>query len=526
MVRLPVEQRGQDEVVPYVIRSLLPCPCRQIPETRQGVFWNPNLNNFAIAYRRCRGDTTTDIYAQLQSNLSSVITSGAAPSGTARAGTDINIAGRNVGGRVVLEVLGTNQSGAGIGGHGQLVVQGQDWLVFVDAEFIRRVGQLAPGTDPNEVTVRSGVNVWNTQVGVDVSHTGGNTQVLLTLRIPTSTPRVRDEHCVTCYCPPPSRRYTCIDFMLDREEPVASEVVTHPLGEYRFYFRLDTTAPEPALQAESTRNLSEMATAISNEGVIELITGYASPEAPERHNQDLSARRGQALAERVQQQLGPGVPVPPPSGAGELLGRRPAASPSSRLGDVITQNGFRSAEDLTFLLLGEEIPNAELSSQFISLFNALPEPADRLAVFGLAADDPAAPQVLASIDQFVRSRGLGYRPWERIFQRLRVGVVRVRRTVRTPQIEIVRHEGTTTQLTDDACRPRAAVAEAQQPGFGPIADSALRPTPTPEQSRTDCRDEPTRSEIEQGCNYTPPSGRSTGGLTAPGVAPRPFGQIQ
>ena len=61
----------------------------------------------------------------------------------------------------------------------------------------------------------------------------------------------------------------------------------------RYYFRLDRTMPaeDPALRAQSEANLSEVASQVRAGGSVNFIFGYASPEATERHNADLSLAR-------------------------------------------------------------------------------------------------------------------------------------------------------------------------------------------------------------------------------------------
>lgn len=537
MVTLPTVQSGESQVVPHVIRSLAACPCRQVPETRDGAFWNPELNNFAIAYRHCRGQRSVDVYARLQSNLSDVLASGASGEGTLRAGAVINVAGRSVQGNVVLEAVGTNEpagtAGApgsipggtlGVGGHAQAAIQGSTWRIFLDAEYVRRLGTLPGGTDPNQWTFSLGGQTGGVTVSGGCSRTGSET--LCTINAGgTFGPAARTERCFTCFCPPPTREYECIDRELDRDPVRPTVVETHPAEEFRFYFRLDHDDAERTLLAESTANLTRMAAQVRSGGTIEFITAYASPETAERHNQTLSENRAKRMTEIVQQQVGADVHVPAGFGSGELLGNRPAAGPSSRLGDVISRNGFRSAEDLSILLSGDEIPNAELSAQFISLFNALPERGDRLALFGLADNDPIADQVLAAIDLFLRNRGRGHRPWDPFFRLLRVGVVRVRSTVRTPGSETVHITGEITSPSNEECRRRGQRAESMTPGFGPIDPAALHPVATPEQSLTDCDNNPPQAaDTRRGCSYQT-SGSSGRRPTAPDIAPTPLGQM-
>ena len=140
LAHLPVAG-GVDKEQIHVIRKLMPCECRKVPDVREGVFYNPDLDAFAIAYRHCSGGTTTDVYAQVESNLSSFVAGGAPPTGTARIGFEINVLGRNVGGRAILEVLGSTVTGGqGVGGRAQVVFQGGQWRVFVTADFLHRLG--------------------------------------------------------------------------------------------------------------------------------------------------------------------------------------------------------------------------------------------------------------------------------------------------------------------------------------------------------------------------------------------------
>jgi hypothetical protein len=266
--------------------------------------------------------------------------------------------------------------------------------------------------------------------------------------------------------------------------------------------------------------MSALTSRVQQGGAVSLIYGYASPEATERHNDDLSAARATRLRELIQGRVGSTATLPDPTAGGELLGSRPSASPSSRLGDIITEHGFRSAEDLSVLLLGEEIPGPELSEQFQSLFRALPEPADRLAIFGLTSNDTIAPQVLAAVEQFLQSGGRGRRPWEQIFRLLRVGVARVTWTEQVEQTNTIHHSGSLTTLSGDDRDMYAEQAEATSE-FGPVDPAALRPTTSSADSNSDCTIEPRREDREQGCDYTLPASMR-GRATAPGVAPRPL----
>ena len=553
LVTLPVETdaAGQVRRQVHVFRNLVPCPCRRVDETRTGIFYNPDLDNVAIAYRYCRGGTTVDVYGQLQSNATAFLQGQAPPVGTGRVGIDVNVVGRrDSAGRLIVEALGTNESGAGIGGRAQLVFERGQWRIFLEPQYIRRLEALPGATTQNELQVSLGARFGNVSVRFDLTNlldptarTGRGTIDLPlgpisiqpfveagegrgttfgvgvggTLDIPS--PR-REEVCRQCLCPAPARKYRCLEDVPPRDVPTQETVEVTRQPEFRYYFRLNRTAPstDPSLSARSESNLAAVASQVTAGGRVTLIFGYASPEATERHNADLSLARATRLRDLVRSRLATGAELPEPAAGGELLGRRPRATPSSRLGDVITRSGFRSAEDLSFLLLGEEIPNPELARQFLSLFAALPEPADRLALFGLAADDPIRDEVLAAVDRFVRSGGRGPRPWERVFQYLRFGAVRVTRTETIEQTGSRRDPGSLDPMSDADCRPYARQAE-ETGRFGPIDPTALRPTSTSSESNDDCLIAPQPADREKGCLYELPANFRQR-ATAPAVAPR------
>jgi Domain of unknown function (DUF4157) len=545
-ISLPPERRGQATVIPYVTRRLVPCPCRKVPEARTGGFWNPELGNFVVVYRHCKGDITADLYASLRSNLPSTVSSGASPEGTVRAGADVNVSGTSRQGRIQLEILGTNEPAGtagtrgaipggtpGVGGHAQVVYQsGNRWVLFLDAEYVRRLGSLPGGTDPNQwqlglggkygdVTARAGISLGGGQPSGGIPIAG----VTIEGHFGGSIPHARQEECYACLCPAAARTYECRDVEEDHAEPEPPTAETPLAREFRYYFKLDQAEPEPTLLAESQRNLGELDAEVHAGGTIELIRAYASPEATEQHNKSLSERRAKQMASIVRDTVGPAVPLPAgqPSGGGELLGRRSLGSLSSPLLSAINAAGFRSAEDLTPFLFGPETPDPELAPRFISLFGLITEPAARLELFGLTADDPIAPDVLGSIDSFVRARGRGPRPWERFFRLLRVGIVRVREKKEPTEQKVVPHPGPGKPVEGDECAARGKRAETA-PGFGPIDPLYLRPTSTPQESARDCDDAPSAADTKKGCKYDPSPTQTATAPNPPERAPTPLGQ--
>jgi hypothetical protein len=550
--RIEAPEHGEDARI-HVFRRLHECQCRNVPDVRDGVFWNPDAEAFAIAYRHCRGRTTTDVYAEVETNLSAFLSGGEPPQATGRLGFEINVVGREVSGRVQLEIRGGNAAGdAGIGGRVQVVFQGGEWRVFMTADYLRSLGASAGdrinldlGGRIGPVTVEAQVRNVLTDApsgsgAACVDLPGTTTRGCITLDIDDrgnvtpgvgirgefGGPRAREEQCYQCLCPPPRKEFECLLDIPPVPEQREREVTVNVPGDYRYYFRLNraTPAEDSALRARSTANLDEVAGEVSAGASITSIAAYASPEAPEMHNQGLSESRGAALLNLLRSRLPSGTPLPSPIAGGELLGRRPSPSPGSRLGDIITEHGFRSAEDLSVLLLGEEVPRTELAEQFASLFRALPEPADRLAVFGLGPSDPLAPQVLAAIEEFVQRPHAGTRPWERVFRLLRVGVVRTSRPEQRTVTESGYTRGSVERLSPERCETIGERAE-RQGVLPPIPDELRRPRRGHADRDIECTIEVRAEDRRRGCSYTIPTSMRLA-PTAPSRAPRAFPSLQ
>jgi hypothetical protein len=548
IAHLPVSGHG-DKARIHVIRKMMPCECRNVPDVREGVFYNPNMNALAIAYRHCSGGTTADVYGEVQSNLSSFLAGGTPPTGTARIGFEINVVGRIVGGRAVLEVLGSNVAGGqGVGGRAQVVFQGNQWRVFVTADFLHGLGansgdvlQLNLGARLGPITAEvqvanalsstpSGtgagcVDVFGTSARLCLTIAGGGgsgTTGGLELRGSLPGPQVHQERCFQCLCPPPRKHFECYLDIPPTDTPVTREIDVQNPHEHRFYFRLDRTLPseDSALRARGTASIDAVASEVAAGGAVLTIFGYASPEATEAHNQTLSADRAATLTGLLRSRLPAGTPLPSPIAGGELLGRRPAPVPTSQLGDAIHTAGFRSAEDISVLLLGEEITRPELSDQFVSLFRALTDPADRLAFFGLDPGDPLASQVLGSVDQFLLRPHAGTRPWEHIFRLLRVGVIRTQTPERRSVTETEHTTGSLSPIAEDECNARGG--EAERRGLLPPLPSEMK-TPHRELAdrQVECLIEVSSEDRRGGCSYEiPPNMRLS--PTAPRRAPRQF----
>ncbi|MGB6143992.1 MAG: hypothetical protein WBG33_06780, partial [Rhodanobacter sp.] len=179
---------------------------------------------------------------------------------------------------------------------------------------------------------------------------------------------------------------------------------------------------------------------------------------------------------------------------GELLGRVPTIAPGSSLADALRDVGFGDAEDVTQFLVGGDIPNPRLADQFLGLLDRVTDPGERLKLFGVAADSPAAPKLLAAIEQFRRNRGRGRRPWEGIFGYLRYATVELGTTHKEQRMEQHRTSGSLTPMNEAACKPYSRQAE-DAGKFGPAEREPDRNADCP---LGEPRNQP---ETAKQCNY-------------------------
>jgi hypothetical protein len=524
IAHVPVSTTSEEKV--HVIRKMMPCECRKVPDVREGVFYNPNLNALAIAYRHCSGGTRTDVYAEVQSNLSSFLAGGPPPTGTGRIGFEINVVGKKVGAKATLEVTGSNVTGGqGVGGRAQVVFQGDKWRVFVTSNFLHGLGansgdvldlnlggRLGPITA--ELQVQNLLTPSPTTTGdvcADLPGTSiracfeifGSGGVGAGLKGPLGGPQRDRDECFQCLCPPPTKHYTCYHDVPPTEKQVEREIEVQVPHEHRFYFALDhKSAPseDKTLTSQGETNLGNVEKDVKAGGSVVMVTGYASPEAKEGHNADLSMGRAKTIVERLRTKL-PGTTIPEPIGGGEVLGRRPKAVPSSKLGEAFQGAGFRSAEEMSFLLLGEEILEPDLADQFVSLFNKITDPADRLAIFGLDANSPIKEKVLKTVDEFMRKPHAGSRPWENVFRLLRVAVVRTSIPEKQKITETERTSDSIDVLGEAACELQAEKAE--QAGLLPPVPEELRTSNRSREDReAECLIEVKPADRRTGCDYT------------------------
>ncbi|HEX3230519.1 MAG TPA: DUF4157 domain-containing protein, partial [Pyrinomonadaceae bacterium] len=259
IAHVPVSTTSEEKV--HVIRKMMPCECRKVPDVREGVFYNPNLNALAIAYRHCSGGTRTDVYAEVQSNLSSFLAGGPPPTGTGRIGFEINVVGKKVGAKATLEVTGSNVTGGqGVGGRAQVVFQGDKWRVFVTSNFLHGLGansgdvldlnlggRLGPITA--ELQVQNLLTPSPTTTGdvcADLPGTSiracfeifGSVGVGAGLKGPLGGPQRDRDECFQCLCPPPTKHYTCYHDVPPTEKQVEREIEVQVPHEHRFYFAL------------------------------------------------------------------------------------------------------------------------------------------------------------------------------------------------------------------------------------------------------------------------------------------------
>jgi hypothetical protein len=543
-----------------VTRKFHDCPCSEVPYSSAGVFYNPDLKTLAIAYKHCHGETTFETYARTATDFSG----GGAPTGDARIGVDVNVWGKNVQGRLIVEGVGQNQSsGPGVGGHAKLTFQGGKWQVRLEPTFIRQLGTLAPGSTPNHLDVNLGAKYGSFSVELDAKDVlsatrefsgafclGADQRVCVGVDVqerpgqsPNVTPEVvikgsfgegaKKERCSQCYCPAPAKQFTCTEHHHeDAVEPGTMPQERTP--EYRYYFAFDATTPseEDYLRGASAANIEKLKTDLAKPGYqITSISGFASPEGRERQiNDPLALARAGKMAEMVRGMLTtdkgstPANLPKPAIGRSELLGRAPAA-PSAHLRDAIAASGLHSAEEVTPLLTGKEIPTARLTPEFLDLFKRTTSD-EWMQLFGLVSADPSRPQVEEAVNAFIASNGQGPRPWERVFRLLRYGVVRLHGTDQVPDPKRPGKAATDKdqEVTGADCKAYGKTAEDQNL-LGPIDSSALQPIARDANQDESCWGlTPAQDDIKAGCDYNVPEAlKKKGGLSAPDYAPHRLG---
>ena len=478
-------RRGEDQVRVAIIRYLCDCTGRNVTETQASARLQPRPG---VTLEFCRGRTTLRLTGEVEPNS---LTTGRA---TVRG--EVNIAPEG----------GT---GARIGVEGELRNTGNEPQVGGRADLRLRMpggeqvgvgGDVFRGTESGRIDwgLNLGGEVGGYRIGVsgtnldDPSRRGG------TITFGGNLPgqNVEDRSCRECRCPVV---YDCFEDIppRDYEEPVTYTI--EDTNRLRYYFSLDTNQDtrDSVLRSESTRMVSDVAQRVAAGARIRSVTGFASPEDNRDRpvpNEQLSISRAERLRNLLVTRLGSGVQVPEPQAGGELFGRVATIAPGSRLADAMLEVGFGDPEDVTTFLIGNDIPNPELSQQFLDLLNRVTEPADRLRLFGIDSTSPAAPRLLAAIDQYVRSNGRGRRPWENIFGYLRFATVELSTTRTDTRMEQRRTSGSLTRMNETACRPYARQAESQGL-FGPSerepANSSQCPTGEPRN----------RPEYENKCDY-------------------------
>lgn len=536
---LPLQQRGKEQVRLEVVRTLEECPCREVTFKKEGLFYDAQLKNLALAYRYCIGGVTTDVYATLQTNAKAFLEGKEPPKGTARVGIDINIWAHTQGGRIVVEAIGTNEGGGkGIGGRAQLIYQRKKWRIVLEPQFLRRLKNLPGASTKNELQLKLGGQIGDVTIRLnalnllDKFKRGGGGEFCYKLtdnlnlcasfmvtkvpgrRIPEykgqvgvkgriPLPEVEKPICRNCYCPGPVKTYKCYETPIPHKKKTPQKPKEK---DFRYYFKYNSSekSEEDFLRAESARNVSSVAQQVRKGGRIEDIIGYASPEATEKYNLGLSAKRARKMRTILQTTIGTDVMLPNPTAGGELLGRTATQAPSSRLVGIINQAGFHSAEELSKKLAGHHIPDPKLAAQFIALFQAIPNDADRLTLFGLSPGHKMAKQVLGLIDEFVKGGGKGRRPWERVFRLLRIAVIRAELAVPKEKKDKNPAAPKAKEIKGDKCKQYADDAEKRNL-FGIVDPSAKRNIKTEYENNSDCHLKPTKEDLARGCKYEKPA---------------------
>jgi hypothetical protein len=455
---LDAGKRGEDTVRIAIVRYLCGCIGRNVTEkSAKGQLKPPTGFTLEFCHGRLIARLTGDI-------VPSSVTTGRATvrgeinvaPGKSGVGVKAGVEGeaRNtgaepqVGGRADVRVKPSGKPEVGVGGE---VFRGQ------------QTGRI-------DTKVGVGVDVGGARIGGNVTNPQDRQRMgfEVTLGVDLPGQNVETRICRHCRCP---TAYTCYEDIppRDYEEPVDYEVEQQE--RMRYYFALDTARDTGVaeLAAASNSMVDEVARRVAAGAKVRSITGYASPEDNRDRpvpNQQLSLSRARRLRERLDARLGKKVALPEPQSGGELFGRVATVEPGSRLADAIVEAGFGGPEDVSAFLIGSGIPDKKLADEFLGLLERVDKEEDRLRLFGLSAESKAAPRLLKAIDQFVRSRGRGRRPWEDIFGYLRFATVELGESKTETRMESRRTTGSLKEFSGAECERYARQAE-DEGKFGP-----------------------------------------------------------
>jgi hypothetical protein len=473
-------KRGDDDLKIRVIRYLCACRGRNVTRTSASARLQPNPG---VTLEICNGQVTARVTGDV---VPSTLTTG-----TAKVGVDVNVAGKaNVGIQGQVQNTGKEPQ---VGGSADVRVK------LPNGGQIGASGGVLKGTQSGELSGQGGIGYqWpsGTSAGGQVNvGPGGRVDVTGGLNIPLGGRSVSDKTCRECYCPV---SYQCYADVPPRDYDTPTTYDVEQRGRLRYYFSLDKAddTTDPTLRGESTKTLDDVAKQVAAGSTVRTITGYASPEdnreKPEP-NQKLSLDRARRLHDLLGTRLGSRVSLPAPTAGGELLGRAPTIAPGSSLADAMLDAGFGDPEDVTQFLVGSDIPNPKLADQFLGLLDRVTEPAERLKLFGVGTDSPAAPKLLAAIELFRKNRGRGRRPWEGIFGFLRYATVELSTTHKEAGTEHHRTTGSLTPMGDAVCKLYAGKAEAAG-SFGPAEKEPAKDV--------DCPSEPiNQPRTAKECHY-------------------------
>jgi|GEM_PF-3038253 len=444
---IPINSTRQMEIIRYL------CNCQLSNRTEQSL-QGQVLPHPGFAYQFCRG--------RLTATAAGNIVPQSLTSGRANLGGGINIAPENgrpgLAANAELEASNTGSEPT-VGGRTGVSIGDENTSVDFGANYSRG---LQSGN--NDLGAEAGLNIGGIRVGLnatDLLNPGRGFGVSIG---PARRGPSRDT-CRECDCPVV---YTCFDNEPPQEHEVPVVTTVTDRTPLRYYFKVNSTADSPnrALRDQSREMLSEVKRMVDQGAQVSGITGYASPEfsslstaAGAQANCDLSIRRAVHLRNLL---IRAGIDesnLPAEAEAGcELFGNRPSRSPDSQLSQAMVDAGF-GPEDFDLFLFGDDIPDADLNEQFLGLLERIPDDAQKLQLFGIAEDTPAAADLLAAINNFVASRGQTGPVWRNILGYLRFATVTIVSTRQVHGTETRRTSGSLTELSNAACVPYARQAE-------------------------------------------------------------------
>jgi hypothetical protein len=410
-----------------ICRAISQTPCAQKSKTISH-FRAPTMDDPSLEYQVCRGNNVINVNGRV------------APSGDTISGGGsldfTHVLGRDS------AVRGSITPGTTIGMGGLTGTINTGVIVWKGGVAFEIGGENVTSSERRgtaKASLAFGDTGWGVTPYASVGDVGGRTDFQVGLNLGKVDIPKTPTPCFQCLCPPAEYIYTC------RRPKVAPPPPAPVTKSFRYYFAWDTAKSESedlALRRQTDKNLDDAVKLYESSGEwhVVSITGFASPEGREAHNQPLSKARAEKLSKLLRDKLKTAI-LPPPVGAGELLGRRPGSG-------AVAPEAKCDAEALTRTLQpalhncrpGDkarlDLCDSELRARFKDLLGG---PYRACAIQLLGGPDVSS-DVDVAVGEFIKrfqSGELGQgvtpaRPWDEIFRPLRFAEVVISGTPTAP----------------------------------------------------------------------------------------------